>query len=664
MVRFKYIIIKKGHIDQSFIKKGFTNWKGATEAFRLHEKSQCHIDSVISWEHLKKGIPIDVRLDKQKVITLATREKIRLENREIIKRLIDVIIVLTKSGSSFRGHLEHEDSVNKGLFLEIVDLLKRYDPIIKNHLEHGPKNAQYLSGKIQNELIASVHNVMFQEICKRLNGQQIAVMADETSDCGHIEQMAIVIRYFDDVENKPIELFISLERLETTDAQSIFNVLNTIVHKLKLDWLSVSSVCFDGAAAMAGHISGVQSRCKEKNSKILYVHCFSHCLNLVLVNSCISRKENSMIFDFFGTVQIIYNFIEGSPSRHAVFKKIQKSVGVKLKTLKSLSTTRWACRAETVTAIRDNFSVIIQTVNEINYSTKQPEIKAKGKGIISQCLNFNFIICLELMHPILQLIVKVSRVLQDPGLSILTALEEIKCLRLAIENMRSDSLFYDDIYDQSQHICEEHGVNIPSIRPRKLPARRDENWQNQFVFETKKEEIRVTTMYPLIDSLVQGIDERFSQESTSIITGVGKMLKFELNKDDINLLTNHFDLSKDEFVSEIYLLKARNKDDILTNKDCAFWLKWLRENGIETIFFQHRKVLKGFSVIPVTSASCERAFSKLTHIKTKLRMTMTQGRLENLMLPYIEQTMAKNVDINDVIEEFKKMVPYERRLAL
>jgi len=80
------------------------------------------------------------------------------------------------------------------------------------------------------------------------------------------------------------------------------------------------------------------------------------------------------------------------------------------------------------------------------------------------------------------------------------------------------------------------------------------------------------------------------------------MLKFELSKDDINLLTSHFDLSKDEFVSEIHLLKARNKDDILTYKDCAFWLKWLRENGIETIFFQNRKVLKGFSVIPVTSA--------------------------------------------------------------
>jgi len=43
---------------------------------------------------------------------------------------------------------------------------------------------------------------------------------------------------------------------------------------------------------------------------------------------------------------------------------------------------------------------------------------------------------------------------------------------------------------------------------------------------------------------------------------------------------------------------------------------------------------------------------------------MTQERLGNLMLSYIEQTMAKNIDTNDVIEEFKRMVPYEHCLAL
>lgn len=103
------------------------------------------------------------------------------------------------------------------------------------------------------------------------------------------------------VFNKPIELFISLERLKTTDAQSIFNVfcIYKIVHKIKLNWQSVSSICFDSAAALAGHITEVQSRCKEKNSKILYVGTlFARCLNLVFVDSYISRKKNSMILIF------------------------------------------------------------------------------------------------------------------------------------------------------------------------------------------------------------------------------------------------------------------------------------------------------------------------------------------------------------------------------
>lgn len=43
---------------------------------------------------------------------------------------------------------------------------------------------------------------------------------------------------------------------------------------------------------------------------------------------------------------------------------------------------------------------------------------------------------------------------------------------------------------------------------------------------------------------------------------------------------------------------------------------------------------------------------------------MTQGRLDDLMLPYMEQSLANNVDIEDAIDEFKKLVPFNRRLLL
>jgi hypothetical protein len=40
---------------------------------------------------------------------------------------------------------------------------------------------------------------------------------------------------------------------------------------------------------------------------------------------------------------------------------------------------------------------------------KLPEVKVKGKGIIMHSQSFNFNISLELMHPILQLFLKVPK---------------------------------------------------------------------------------------------------------------------------------------------------------------------------------------------------------------------------------------------------------------
>jgi len=656
----------KGHIDQAFISKGYSNWKDACNAFKSHVKSVCHTNCVESWSVFKSGVSIDVQLKIQNELDLKNREKDRLHNREVLKRLIDIVILLSKTGRSFRGHDESSKSMNKGLFLETVNLLKKYDPIIQAHLEKGPKNAQYLSSKIQNDLIKSLHNVIFQLILKNLNGKKVSIMADETSDCGHIEQMAIVLRYFDDEQNKPIETFISLKQLESTTAESIFNVIKLIILELNLKWESVVSVCFDGAASMAGKISGVQSKCKEQNSKILYVHCFAHCLNLVLVDSCISRMENSIIFDFFGVIQMVYNFIEGSPTRHAIFEQIKNTMNLKLKSLKSLSTTRWACRAEAVSAIRENFSAIIKTIIEVNKITKLPEVKVKGKGIIMHCQSFNFIISLELMHPILQMILKVSQTLQNPSINLLVAINEVKNLRSALQQLRCNNDFYDEAYTTVLKICKEYDIDEPSIKLRKKSKRFDDNIDNEHIFNTKKEEIRVTVLIPMLDSLIYGIDQRFNQDTISLITAVGKMLKLDSNKDDIKLLSSFFNISEEELISEIRLLLSRDLDCVtqLVKQDCMTWLDWFRKNEIEGIYNNFIKIIRDFCVIPVTSASCERAFSKLTHVKSKLRSTMKQDRLDDLMLPYMEQSLANNVDVENVIEEFKKLVPFNRRLLL
>ncbi|CAI6377037.1 unnamed protein product [Macrosiphum euphorbiae] len=71
-----------------------------------------------------------------------------------------------------------------------------------------------------------------------------------------------------------------------------------------------------------------------------------------------------------------------------------------------------------------------------------------------------------------------------------------------------------------------------------------------------------------------------------------------------------------------------------------------------------------FIIIPVTSCTCERTFSKLTIVKNKLRNTIGQERLNALLFLFVEQELTNSVDVNSVIDEFKHSFPIKRRLVL
>lgn len=494
---------------------------------------------------------------------------------------------------------------------------------------------------------------MMQSIIHCLEGKTVSLICDETSDCGHHEQLSVVIRYFSEENNRPVEVFTALERLLSVDSRSIFSALERVLGVLKIPWTSVNSVCFDGAAAMSGHISGVQAKCKEKNNRILYVHCYAHCLNLALVDACLSRAENKILFDFFGTLQLAYNFIESSPVRHAIFEHISLALGTRLTTLKSLSTTRWACRAEAVKAVRDNYCALVDAVEEIKETTQHSETRAKAKGLLAQLESFEFQFCMEMAHPVLQMVLKVSQMLQDPKINLLAAFQGVKNLQEALKEMRRDESAFTKVFEGATEICQTRGISIPAVRPRKVSRRADVNFASQFLHETKEEELRVSVFYPMLDAFIEGIEARFTQETVVLITAMMNILRLTANDEEIDVVTKYFDVESDSLRAELRLLKTQVSTENLKLGDCNEWLDWLQQNGLGALVYKDFfKILKGFSVVPVTSCSCERTFSKLAIVKTKLRSTMSHDRLRWLLLPFVEQQIALSTSSESVIEQF------------
>jgi len=74
---------------------------------------------------------------------------------------------------------------------------------------------------------------------------------------------------------------------------------------------------------------------------------------------------------------------------------------------------------------------------------------------------------------------------------------------------------------------------------------------------------------------------------------------------------------------------------------------------LKNIFTNVYDVITKFVVIPVTCCGCERAFSKLSTVKSKQRSTISEERLKSLLFLFVEQEMTKSVDFNRVMKSLK-----------
>jgi hypothetical protein len=122
-------------------------------------------------------------------------------NRRLIALMIHVVCFLGKQELAFRGHRENNESLNKGNYLELLELLAQEEQLLKEHLLSSAI-FKGTSKMIQNNLIECVTSVLnskfFNEI-QKVN--YVSIQADETTDVSCRSQMSIIFRYVVEQKN-------------------------------------------------------------------------------------------------------------------------------------------------------------------------------------------------------------------------------------------------------------------------------------------------------------------------------------------------------------------------------------------------------------------------------------------------------------------------------
>ena len=139
------------------------------------------------------------------------------------------------------------------------------------------------------------------------NAGVYSILADETKDCSKRENLAIVLRYVDTESATVFERFLTYVEATSLNAESLSKYILDTLKEHGLDPQNIISHGYDGASVMSGCCSGIQQCIKEIAPQAVYVHCYAHCLNLVLVDCTKSVPDASEFFSLMETLCIHVN---------------------------------------------------------------------------------------------------------------------------------------------------------------------------------------------------------------------------------------------------------------------------------------------------------------------------------------------------------------------
>ena len=375
--------------ESNWIKEGVTDLKHLSHKMQKHEGSVLHMNNVIDLQMLGKTNIVN-HMDSAYKQSIAKHNEQVTKNRDALSKIVNVIKFCGKYELPLRGHDEKDSSENAGVFRGLIEYTCSLDSSLETHL-NSSKVFKGTSKTIQNELLDSIMQITREKIKEEVKHSDfLAVMIDETTDNFDVSQQVIVLRY--ELQGKPVERFWGFFNPKDTTAESLSTVLLNELEPLIGDCPEkLIAQTYDGAAALSGIHTGVQTRVREVYKNAHFIHCYAHQLNLILEKAA---SQNPNVKIFFSNLASIPAFFHKSPQRMKVMDEV---VGHRVP---APSPTRWTFKERTVESVHENKDKLIECCTILEASNYKESVY-KATGIKRMLNDPEFIFWLNFFHKIM-----------------------------------------------------------------------------------------------------------------------------------------------------------------------------------------------------------------------------------------------------------------------
>lgn len=164
----------------------------------------------------------------------------------------------------------------------------------------------------------------------------------------------------------------------------------------------------------------------------------------------------------------------------------------------------------------------------------------------------------------------------------------------------------------------------------------------------------------ILDTAISSLSERFEQlQSFSNTWGFLSNIKDLPDKNELKLACqgledklryqDNSDINGSDLLTELNIAKEIFPGDVKLPIEAV---RFISSNKLQDVMPNLWVALRIMLTIPVTVATGERSFSKLKLIKTYLRSSMAQERLNSLAILSIENDIVKMIDVERAIKTF------------
>lgn len=645
-----------------FTHGGYCDWKNAAGRLLEHEISKNHLNAVIDFECRSKEVG---RIDQELTRQASDAAKYW---REVLRRLISVIVFISERGLAFRGENEILGSPRNGNYLGLLELIAEYDDFLSNHIKkHGNRGSghtNYLSSTICEEVVQLIGKRVFNEVISRIKqSKYYSISLDSTPDEGHVDQLTLIFRYLE--EHIPVERFVTFMPNQGHKAKDMFEGLSKFLKENEIDIKNCRGQSYDNASSMSGKYNGLQALVLAENKLAVWVPCAGHSLNLVVqaaAECCLGAVS------FFAFLEELYVYFTASTNRYKVLTDCLKKADADKPILvpKRTTTTRWSCRADATKALLRGYREIKNALFEISQDKED-----SGKSRVTALSLHNKMSKLEtglytvFWEDILGQVNKTSEILQNPRLDVNTAASALASLTSFIRTRRDS---FEEYEVKAAELADSDctGYENETQRKRKINVRLSplDCVQAPEVELTPSEKFRTQNFLPIIDQFESSLRQRI--EAYKLIdTRFGFLKKLNtLSNEEIiaaaqNLAETYNNDLDDQLGNELIQFKVfyhefkKNDDENEKVISQERWMyKLILEKNIKGCFPNIEIALRMYLSLMVTNSSGERSFSKLKLIKNRLRTSMLEDRLNALALLSIESDILRQQSYEDIISSF------------